>query len=293
MPKNSDAVNDVFQAVGLLIFILVEVVLVYFALFNQGGAENEANLFILFVSSTIGIIGIFALLLFKIVSLLGSANPRRFGWLNVIIHDPETSDLPKGVKSSRFLKNPVLLALISIPVASVFGLIQVYQNTFWTGLPSRVPQQITETAHGILSTTPADWEIYVPVVIAGLLVSFILWRVKYKKLDVGVGQLIIYLGIPILYAVAWLGVHFFAHGSDQVALQFVLFFGLLSAYLLVVLRSVIPVLVLKIMNNLYAWLNGFIGSDERILVITVLVNLFLIGFAVAVFTINGGRRANG
>jgi hypothetical protein len=196
------------------------------------------------------------------------------GYFNVIVHDPETSDL--GINKYRIFRNPFLLILASIIPSSILGLIQVYQNTFLTALPKRVPQQITETAEAILSIFPADQEIWIPIAVAGSLISLFIWMEKTKKIDKTASQLLIYLATPILYIMMWTGVHFFHHGASDVAIQYVILFGAISSILLVAIRSVIPLLVFKITNNLYLWLNGFIEANETALVITIAINVLVI-----------------
>lgn len=284
--KKKDALKDLYWAIGLFIFIALEIVAVYFALFGQGGAESETNLFVVFLSLGIGIYGAILLFLLKLAQFITKLtnSEKKMGWMGGIIHDPETSDIPVNKTGFGWLKNPFLVFIISWIVFSIVGVFQVYQNTFFTALPERVPQQITETAETILSTIPQDQEIYIPVALCGLLISIFIWLGKTKKIDEVISKVLIYIVVPIVYVLFWVGNHFFHHGDSDLAMRYVFIFGIICGYLLVIFRSLIPILIFKITGNLYQYLNGAIQADEMILMITIIANVVLIVVTFGIWT---------
>lgn len=284
--KKKDSFTDVLVSIGFFLFIILEIFLVQWALFAGGGAEKEENLFVFLISTNIGIIGIIGIFLLKLAQYLirFTNNYKQFGYLGSVVHDIEDSDLPINNPFLSWLKNPFIFIFIFFILSSIIGLFQVYQNTFFTALPERVPQQITETVEGILSTIPSDLEIYIPICIVGFLLTLTIWMVKTKRLDKGISYLIIYLGLPLVYGLSWMGVHKFHHGNSDLALSYVFMFGIVSAYLFIIFRSIIPVLLLKITGNLYQYLNGAIQSDENILLITIVINLVVFLIFIGIFT---------
>lgn len=294
--KEKDAYKDLIQLVFFVLFVALEIFLVMWALFAGGGAEQETNIFIFLISANIGLFGIFFIALIKLVRffVVLSKGEKKAGWINTIIHDPEDSDIPIKNKMFSWIKNPFILTSVFIIISSFMGLIQVYQNTFLTALPERVPQQVTETAKGILSTIPADMEIFLPCMVAGLLIYLFIWMEKNGKISKEGKYFMVYIIVPTIYTILWTGLHFFHHGANAPAIQYVMLFGIISAYLLVIFRSIIPVWIFKITNNLYQYLNGAIASDERILMITVVMNLIILGIIVATFTFKAkkaGKKA--
>lgn len=295
--KEKDAYKDLIQLVFFILIVGLEILLVMLALFAGGGAEKETNIFIFLISANIGLFGIFFIALIKLIRfiIVLAKGKKKAGWVNTIIHDPETSDLPKKNKFLLWLNKPFNMISVFLIISSFMGLIQVYQNTFLTAaLPARVSQQVTETAKGILSTIPADWEIFLPCLICGLLIYLFEWMEKRNKISKEIKYLIIYLIIPIIYLILWTPLHFFHHGENAPAIQYVMLFGIICGYLLVIFRSIIPIWVFKLTNNLYEYLNGAIASDERILMITVMANLVILGIIVATFTLKAkkaGKKA--
>src|SRR3990167_777247 len=284
--SKDDALKDIYYAIGLFVFIVIEVLIVQLALFSGGGAEKEENLFVVLISLGAGIFGSIAIFLLKLAQFFSKKfnGERKYGWMGSIVHDPEISDLPIEKKGLRWLKNPFITALVFLIPTSILGTIQVYQNQFWTAIPARVAQQITETAEGILSTFPADQEIYIPLALCGLMIFIFRWMKKYRKIDESTEKLLQYLIIPIAFVAFWFPVHYFNHGTSDIALRYVFLFGTISGLLLAIFKSMIPVLIFKVTNNLYAWLNGFIGSDERVLLITFFFNLFLVIILALIFS---------
>lgn len=289
-----DAFKDFLGSVGLFIFFVVEIVLVTFSLFGQGGAESETNLFVVLLSLGLGIFGALLIVLLKLSQfLIKKFNAEKnYGWMGAIVHDVEESPLPVNKKGFTWMKNPFIFALVMIIPSSILGVIQVFQQTFFTALPRRVPQQITEAAKGILSSIPADFEIWIPVAIAGLLISIFIWQARTKRISTATSQILIYIAVPIIYTIIWTVNHFFRHGASTPAIQFVILFGLISAYLLVLFRSVIPVLILKITNNFYQFLSAEIQANETILMITIVLNVILVAITVLIFTLRS-RKATG
>lgn len=290
--NRKDGLKDLIGAIGLFIFLTLEIVLVYWALFGQGGAEQEANLWVLLISVGSGLYGGLLIILLKLgrFIVITTNSEKKYGWIDSVVHDTEDSDLPVKTKGFKWLKSPLIMSLFFIILFSILNLVQVYQNTFFTALPQRVPQQITETAQGILSTIPADQEIWIPIALGGLLIGIFNWMGKTKRVDIAISKTMIYFLIPILYTLFWYGMHLFHHGDSDISLLFVGIFGLVSGILLVVFRSVIPILILKILNNLYQHFAGVIESNEMILWITVGLNIFVLLLLILIITLKAKLR---
>lgn len=287
MNKRKDSLSDLYQSILLFGFLALEIWVSYLALFSGGGAEQQANLFIVLISSGAGIFGAVAIFLFKLATYITQREraDKKWGWIGSIIHDPEDSVLPVTRNGWQWIKNPFLLALLFLVITSIVGVFQVYQNTFFTALPPRVTQQITEAAQGILSTIPADQEIWIPTFFAGLLLSIFSWLRRQKKIDATLEHTLSFAIVPAFYALSWLMVHKFAHGSSEIALSYVFVFGLISGLLMTLFRSVIPHLVWKIVGNIYQYMNGTIQSNEIILWVTIGINFVLVALFVLALTL--------
>lgn len=289
-----DSVMDVIGTVILFIFLGIEIVLVTYALFGGGGAESEVNRDIFMFSAILGLFGAIIILALKLGHYIvqHSNSYKKWGWINCVLHDPEDSPLLNQT-GFKWLRSPFMMIGVFLILSSILGLVQVYQNSFWTELPSRVPQQITETAQGILSSIPSDMEVYVPLSIAGLLISVSIWLAKTNKIPTELSYVFIYIGVPVLYTITWIVYHFLHHSGSTIALQYVGLFGAISAILLVTFRSIIPIIILKITNNLYAYLNDTIQANETILLITVGINLLLIVLIFFIWTMTMSKKTEG
>lgn len=292
MSEKKDSVSDIIGVIVLFLFLGFEIVLAALSLFAGHGAENDVNREIFMFSAIFGLFGAILILLSKlgrwIVILTKQEN--KVGWINCILHDVDTSFIPVNKKGFTWIKNPFILALACLIPASILGVVQVYQGTFWSEIPKRVVQQINPVAESILSTIPSDMEIYLPIAITGLLISLTIWLVKKNKISKETSYPLIYMGIPIVYTLIWLGDHLLHHGDSDLAIRYVMLFGIISAYLLVIFRSLIPVLIFKITNNLYQYLNGAIGSDETILFITIGANILVIGLLIYIFSVRAKNK---
>lgn len=281
-----DSLHDLFGAIGVIVLLVVEILIVMLALFGLQGAEEETNIFVFIISANIGLFGAILIFCLKLGQYIvqTSKSYKAYGWVGSVLHDPETSFIPVHKKSFSWIKNPFIFGIVWIIPTSILGLVQVYTQTFFTAIEA-VPQQITETAKGILSIIPSDMEVYIPLALCGLLITLFTWMKNTGRLDEGFYYLLIYLGIPVLYTGTWTVLHFFHHGSSQVAIQYVVLFGIICSYMLVIFRSFIPIWIFKIMNNLYQYLNGVIQSNEGVLIMTVVLNILVVaGFVFYITT---------
>jgi hypothetical protein len=270
--NNADAKKDIIYSIALFLFLSAEIVITILALYGGGGIEDEKNQIVFVTSAILGIVGSLGILLLKLLKYLTKEQ-----YVSSILHDPEDSDIPLKSKWTSWIKNPFILGLFFLIPSSLFGLFQVYTNTFYTAVPSRVAQQIQESSQALLSVIPADMEIYLPILFAGILITWIQYLEKKKKIDKSISLLLIYIAVPLFYSLIWLADHVWRYSNSNASTLYVWIFGLICALLLVIFRSLIPVLVIKITNNLYNYLNGAINSDEKITMVTIIINFILLG----------------
>jgi len=284
--NNEDSLFDVISGIMLYIYLGFTLILVLGALFGGGGIESEQNKNVFLYAEIIGLIGITLIFMLKFGHYLvqTTGNYKKLGWIGSVIHDPEDSGIPVQKQSFSWMKNPMIMALASIVPTSIIGLVQVYQNTFWNEIPQRVSQQIQEGSQALLSIFPSELEIFLPVAFAGLFLAINKWLLKTKRIEIGFYYTIRFLIIPAVFVGSWLVYHLWRYQNSNIAIQYVIIFAVISAYLLVTFMSLIPVLIFKITNNLYQYLNGAIQSNEVALLITIGINFAVVAILVLYFT---------
>jgi hypothetical protein len=273
-----DSLFDVISGIMLYVYLGVTLLLVLGALFGGGGIESQTNQTVFIYAEIIGLIGITLIFMLKFGQYLvqNSHNYKKIGWIGSVIHDPELSGFPIQKKGFFWLKNPLYLALVSLIPTSILGLIQVYQNTFFNAIPERVSQQIQESSQALLSIFPSELEIFLPCAFAGLALAINQWALNSKRIEKGTYYLIRFVVVPAVFVLSWIFYHLWRYQNSSISIEYVIIFAVISAYLLVTFMSLIPVLIFKITNNLYQFLNGAIQSNETVLLITVALNFIVI-----------------
>lgn len=256
------------------------------------GGEAQVNIELFELMGVLGLIGLILIFLLKIPELILSFFKsekvfNKLGWIGTILHDPEKG-LLTSIKQNdkpfflfRWMRNPFLLFIWSVPVFALFSLFLLFRDSILTARQSITLQQIAPLAEGILAVEPQGLEIFLPLAFLGLIVTTIIYLAKRFKMPKPVMWIFIML-TPFLYGLLWMGVHKLAHGDSELALGFVYMFGVVSAYLVILTGSIIPAWVFKDMNNLFGHLGDTLQSNQQVLAVTLTVLFIWIAIAIVV-----------
>lgn len=284
--------EDFQDIINLIIFSIIVVVfaigLPLLAITLGRGGEEQQNIELFEIMGVLFIIGLVLALLLKIGELImkrfksKKGAYRKFGWIGTVLHDPEngllTNIKENGFETKgeiifpfRWIANPLKLLAVSIPLFAIISLVQLFRDSLFTSLPTITFQQISEFGAGILAVEPSGiGEIIIPLTLLGLFIKAMFHLENIGTLPKGFKWIPIMLS-PWAYGAIWMGMHGLLHPDSQIALQFVYFFGVISAYLVVFTGSIIPAWMFKDNNNLFGFLEESIKSNQEILGLSVAV----------------------
>ena len=185
-----------------------------------------------------------------------------------ITHDPDSDYAVLGKLS--FVRNRWKLLLISIILFSFLGMFSAISNTFYTGVPQIVAQQVSPVARLYYSAEPPAWtETILAIAVASLILT-LFKRFVYKNKEMPV--FMSFIVVMMTTTLFWFGLHQLAYGGQEIALMSVLFFGMVGGFLTTATGSFIPWYIWHFFNNLYYALNKTY-SNELIIVWTIIFNI--------------------
>jgi len=242
-------------------------------LFFFGAAEDsldKANFYNSFASYSL--LALLALAILEEAVKRGALNYKKFGWLNVLIFEPEQSMLKETPLRKYLTFSNVLNAGIIFGLA--ITLLGVASQTFFVALPS-TEFQVTETGQMILATEPAaSSETLFMLVICSILLGIVEWYVKTRRY--GETTRVILLMFSTLAAMGiWVGIHYFRYGSLQTQFFATLMFGFIGSFTVFLTGSPIIWYFWHFFNNIFLKASELFTSDIVVTIIGFLIFIYL------------------
>lgn len=202
-----------------------------------------------------------------------------------VVHDPEQS--PIG--GFKVIKNPFLLAYLSLIVFALLGWLAVRTQTFFSEIP-KYEQQFTKGADLFFSIYPASpaetlGAIFL-ISITGLVLGYFLKKGKLGKMT------FLFLFIPIGSVVSMLyGIinHLARYGNSDIALINVAFFWFFGGLITTITGSMIPFLVMHDVNNFFYRLSKLFSSDIVTFITFTSIGILVVLFFIVLFRIKNKK----
>lgn len=227
-------------------------VLSAFFLTSSGGSRERNILDKNLVYNSWGLIGVLIIVALKFAESQmrkGSAEWKRWGWLNALIHDPEEG-VP-GLMRYRVFAHPGKLYVLSfLFFGTLMLVVGAGLQTSFVGTP-QVTFQVTETAQVFFMTEPAaSAETALFGAIVMILAGLVAWGVARAGQPRWVYFVFALLLIPIIAGVLGTAWHKDRYGFDDAAQVNVFLFWSVGVAVMLLTGSIIPWLVWHQMNNL-------------------------------------------
>lgn len=288
--------KDIIYTLILVVYSVVFIgIIPIYLLLGFAGIEIELALDKVQLYYGLAIFGLAGLIAGKIAQMISRSSKKAYekiGWLGSFIHNPDDGFLPtieKGFeKPIAWIRKPGKLALISFIFFSLFALMGVFANIWFTGLPEEF--QVTETAKLGLAVNPAsDAETFAFVFLIGLCFFALKYFFKKNKYPMWLFWTLIFLVVIPLLGFGGMGYHVWRYGSDVVTLTQVFIFFTLGGVITVLTGSLIPFMIWHQTNNFFQKATELFSSDTMI-VFTLLFFMFLIIFTILYFIVRKNRK---
>jgi len=283
--------NDTASIIILVVYSLVFIgAIPIYLLLGHGGIGINLALDKVQLYYSLALFGIGGLIAGKIAQMISRSSKKAYekiGWAGSFIHNPDDSYLPvieKGFnKPISWIRDPKKLILISFIFFSLFALMGIFANIWFTGLPEEF--QITNTAKLGLAVNPAsDGETFAFIALIGFAFFYLKFLFKKNKYPMWIFWVLIFLVIVPLFGLGGTIYHRYRYGSDIVTMIQVFVFFTLGGEITALTGSLIPFAVWHQTNNFFQKATELFSSDTMI-VFTVLFFIFLIIFAILYFII--------
>ena len=279
----ADIKKDYRTAFFVSIVLLVVMVVSGYALTLGRGLEDPSFVQRFILYSILGGVGLLYLLGVNLYNYI-----TRTRVLKSIFHDPEEGFF-RGVK---FVENPLLLGLT---VLALFMLplyyLGRYSNTFFSGIPFHAQQITTFSniwADAVFPALAENFFIFIPL---GLLYT---WNYKKNRGNPGLFWTINLLGLPLVFAFAWMLFHGEVYGSSEVALVSTFFFGFFGVLATMSTVSFIPWALLHFLTNFMLALKKYgLMSSDSIFFYLILVEVLIIILWVFVYRLDKHKYSSG
>jgi len=270
MPKNSNGkYSEILENTIAIVFLFfMNVIFPSIALYLFGGVTDPERAGVsmwYFASVSLPAIVVLLFLLIEFIKTQQPAIKKSLGWAGIIFYDPEISfsGLFPSVTKFFTLYRLTIFSLFIFPILFMFSSIT---NTFFVGVPGMVAQQITETGQVMLSAEPtASSETILFLVLFSISINFFFWLWKDRRV---ISKTFYYVQLalqPLLFAVIWMLFHSARYGTQEVALQSTLIFGLMGGLTLVTFGTLLLWYIAHFFNNFYYTLNVLLPNDIIIL----------------------------
>ena len=288
--------NDTASIIILIIYSVIFIgVIPIYLLLGHGGIEIELALDkvqLYYGLALFGIGGLIAGRIAQMISKSGRKAYEKIGWAGSFIHNPDDGFLPtieKGFdKPLSWIRDPKKLILISFIFFSLFALMGIFANIWFTGIPEEF--QITNTAKLGLAVNPAsDGETFAYIALIGFAFFYLKYLFKKNKYPMWLFWFLIFLIIIPLFGLAGTIYHSYRYGSDIVTMVQVFVFFTLGGIITVLTGSLIPFAIWHQTNNFFQKATQLFSSDTMI-VFTLLFFMFLIIFTIIYFIIKRSRK---